>query len=158
MRAVQYKEKVVFEGPTIIAAGIGNGESVTVTLTFDPDSAMGMHFHGSANCTSCCSDSPFEVLDSSGTWVRALESNVESPSEVVVKTQLEPTEKLLGIRYAWEPYPQCILYNGVGGPDDHMGLPAAPFEFCMNSSREAPWTAKDCEDVLPAENPNSQLY
>jgi hypothetical protein len=37
-----------------------------------------------------------------------------------------------GVRLEWEGYPQCALYNGQGGPNDHSGLPAKPFLHCLN--------------------------
>ena len=30
-------------------------------------------------------------------------------------------------RYAWEAWPQCSLYNGLGGPDNHTGIAATPW-------------------------------
>jgi hypothetical protein len=29
----------------------------------------------------------------------------------------EDLASITGVRHAWERYPQCSLYNGVGGPD-----------------------------------------
>ena len=31
------------------------------------------------------------------------------------------------VLYAFEAYPQCSLYNGKGGPDNHTGIAAPPF-------------------------------
>jgi hypothetical protein len=38
----------------------------------------------------------------------------------------------IAVRYAWEAWPQCSLYNGVGGPDNHTGIAATP--FCWNKT------------------------
>eukprot|EP00980_Cylindrotheca_fusiformis_P016769 scaffold5048_cov121-Cylindrotheca_fusiformis.AAC.20 len=144
--SIQYKEDILSSGPLLssfydtLTLNGGDG-AVDVILYFEPNTAEGMHFHGSADCTACCSESPFEVMDSNGNWTRVEQSRVQRPNLVVLHTKVS---KVFGIRYAWEPIPQCILYNGVGGPDDHMGLPATPFESCLHKSNSGPWTGKGC--------------
>jgi sialate O-acetylesterase len=147
-RAIQYEEAVVFQGPlpTSFHNSTTRGGDKTLTLNFDPDTSKGLHLHGSANCTTCCSDSmAFEVLDTSGTWTKVLGLSVQRPNKVILEIPVAQSTKILGVRYAWEPYPQCILYNGVGGPDDHQALAAAPFEICVNPSGQGSWTGRGCK-------------
>lgn len=33
----------------------------------------------------------------------------------------------LYVALQFEGFPQCALYNGVGGPDNHSGIAASPF-------------------------------
>jgi hypothetical protein len=37
------------------------------------------------------------------------------------------------VQYAWEQWPQCSLYNGNGGCDDHEGIAATP--FCWDGAK-----------------------
>jgi sialate O-acetylesterase len=139
--SIQYQEDVLHDGPILASFHQSIEDGGGVTLNFVPLTAKGMHFHGSADCTSCCSESPYEVMDSNGNWARAEQSNVQQPNKVLLDTKVN---KVFGIRYAWEPFPQCILYNGIGGPDEHLGLPATPFESCLFPSKQGPWTGKGC--------------
>jgi len=38
-------------------------------------------------------------------------------------------DHVMAVRYAHSHAPECGLYNGVGGADDHEGLIALPFEL-----------------------------
>lgn len=140
--AVQYgKQYLVHTGPILVFMEGIQGRT-GVTLFYEPDTAQGLHFDGAADCTACCTESPFEVLDAStGNWTRVLASTVQAPDKVMLET---PAQHVVGIRYAWQPMPQCLLYNGIGGPDNHTGLPAAPLEHCIFPSQEGHWTGKAC--------------
>ena len=41
-----------------------------------------------------------------------------------------PTE----VRYAWEGFPQCVLYSGEGGYANATALPAAPFRVAIGAT------------------------
>jgi hypothetical protein len=59
----------------------------------------------------------------------AASSNVYSSGGMLVR--------VLGVRYAWERYPQCSLYDGAGGWDHREGaIAAAP--FCFAGDRPCP--------------------
>ena len=53
------------------------------------------------------------------------------------------------VRYAWEGFPQCLLYNGVGGYEAYTdAMPAAPWCFdvvtgapCPVRNLPNPWAA-----------------
>ena len=45
----------------------------------------------------------------------------------------------VAVRYDWEGYPQCALYNGVGGPDNHTGIAATPFLIAPPSPPPPSW-------------------
>ena len=142
-RVIQYKERsgLVNLGPTLTGVQLGSGESSITRLSFVPGTADGLHLHGSAACNICCTELPFEVMDSLGNWTRVDAAQVRN-EEVFLTTNIK---QIFGIRYAWEPMPQCILYSGVGGADDHSGLAAAPFEWCPYPSGKGAWTGDVCE-------------
>jgi hypothetical protein len=45
-------------------------------------------------------------------------------SQLVVTLVIEPPFKPAALRYAWEDFPQCALFNA-------FGLPVAPFNITM---------------------------
>ncbi|KAL3942403.1 MAG: hypothetical protein SGBAC_003397 [Bacillariaceae sp.] len=145
--ATKYQKKDIgYQGPQIesFEQDMNYGR---VLLKFRSETATTLHLHGSADCDMCCSIPPFEIMDSTGKWTRVARSRVERPMSVVLEGTPKDT-RVLGIRYAWESEPQCILYNGKGGPDDHEGLPATPFEKCLHPSKEESWTGRRCSLTL----------
>jgi len=109
------------------------------TIGYGAGTTDGLHMEGTAACSECCYESPFQVLDANGNWTRAIAAIVGKDT-IHLKPPSASSLPILGIRYDWEGYPQCALYNGRGGPDDHTALPAAPFEWCAHPSGEASWT------------------
>eukprot|EP00934_Nitzschia_sp_Nitz4_P004810 Nitzschia sp. Nitz4//scaffold141_size107518//96814//98427//NITZ4_004299-RA/size107518-processed-gene-0.143-mRNA-1//-1//CDS//3329536357//4800//frame0 len=101
-----------------------------------------LHFSGSADCNSCCKSNSFEALAPHGEWYPIARAYLSGEDEVIVETNNNTT--ILGIRYAWSPRPECILYNGLGGPDDHAGLPAVPWTWCAYPSGKGAWTEQPC--------------
>ena len=143
-RVVQYNERggLVADGPSLSSVQQMSGGAI---LGFDVGSADGLHLSGTAACRACCAESPFEVLSSSGSWVRAT-ATVDHATQEVRLTSLSP---ILGIRLEWQGYPQCALYNGQGGPDGHSALPAHPFEWCAYPTGEGAWTGGGCSPRDP---------
>jgi sialate O-acetylesterase len=137
-RVLLYGERdgLVYQGPVLDSVEFTRFGAI---LGFRSGTADGLHLKGTAECTDCCFVSPFEVLDSLGNWTRA-EATIFHGQKIM----LESTDPILGIRLNWEGYPQCAVYNGSGGPDDHAGLPAAPFEWCAYPTGDAPWTGMAC--------------
>lgn len=72
----------------------------------------------------CCEESPFEVRAGGGLWKRA---EYQLQAESVRLTLPSDVDTPFAARYAWEAWPQCALYNGVGGPDDHSGIAGTPW-------------------------------
>jgi len=138
-RAIQYGHgTLVYRGPVLSAVQLGdydgdtaadqppvrNATAFSATLGFEAGSSDGLHLSGSAACTNCCQTSPFEVIGWDRQWTRV-------PATVVGSlVRLTSPSPIVGIRLSWEGYPQCALYNGVGGPDNHTALAAAPFQWC----------------------------
>jgi hypothetical protein len=106
-----------------------------------------LHLAGTGACSECCAECPF-LLSSDGTnWVRGDTSDVvvATTGKRVVRVAVAAWKfglmssstgavvQIRQIRYAWEGYPQCALYNGQGGPDDHTGVAAAPFTMDVSS-------------------------
>lgn len=117
------------------------GDTVTVDLVFDR--ADSLHTRGTGDCAitafsknaipgdhRCCAESPFQIGTSRGDWIRAnftISGNSVTLNAVVPATQGAPSD----LRFSHENFPQCALYNGKGGPDDHSGVAAAPFRMSL---------------------------
>jgi sialate O-acetylesterase len=111
-----------------------------------------LHLQGTAACSECCYEWPFTVLDSiTGNWTRSAIMAVHvDPDNAIIELILSPdvvgVSAVAGLRYAWDGYPQCVLYDGRGGPDDQLdgGLPVPPFEWCRYPTGQPSWTGKAC--------------
>jgi hypothetical protein len=149
-RAIQYGERsgLVYKGPTLSCVQL---TPTGATIAFEEGTADGLHLSGTGACDKCCDVSPFEVLDRTGQWTRAAAKVIAGAGSDVV--ELTAGNPILGIRLDWEGYPQCALYNGVGGPDDHAGLAASPFQWCAYDDGKQPWAA-----TCPSHNPNDVVF
>lgn len=145
MRAIHYRDydaQYHSTGPIFVGVGITSSPThSSIRLSFQSGTANLLHFAGAATCTKCCEEPPFLILERTGVWSRVAKMQVRNIDEILLFTT---APQVLGIRYAWEPQPQCLLYNGVGGPDDHSGLPAAPWEWCAYPSGHPKWTNSSC--------------
>jgi sialate O-acetylesterase len=144
VRSLQYAERggLIYSGPKLAGVQLGQDENgfSTVSLSFEPGTADRLHVFDAPECVLCCMELPFHILDESGKWNRVEHGFVVGPEMHLASN----TTSIYGIRYAWERYPQCNLYNGRGGPDDHQGIAAAPFEWCAYPSGSPPWSGKAC--------------
>ena len=77
----------------------------------------------------CCEESPLQVSVAKQ-WVRA---NYTITGEQLVVTLPAGAEAPVAVRYAWEAWPQCSFYNGVGGPDNHTGIAMTP--WCWDGTK-----------------------
>jgi sialate O-acetylesterase len=145
VRSLQYHERggLVYSGPILNGVQINtNDESgYLVRMSFESGSADGLHTAGSPECVACCSAMPFHILDTSGKWIRVDQGQIRGMELYLSSNKVM---NVYGIRYAWEGYPQCLLYNGKGGPDDHKGIAASPFEWCAYPSGYPSWTDQAC--------------
>ena len=138
--SVQYgRHDIVSIGPTFESI-VANSGAGTATVSFMAGTARGLHHAGTADCNLvgtklCCGESPFEILLGNGTWQR---TNFTFTSLEQVELAL-PTGAMspVAARYAWEPWPLCSLYNGVGGPDNHTGIAGTP--WCWNGVQPCPY-------------------
>jgi len=152
-RIIQYNERdgLVASGPQLSGVQIldtTNENAPTtnsIVLSFVEGTADGLHANPTPECASCCSLPPFQVLsDSTGEWVRIDSFSIDSVNNEIVLS-IGSVRNVAGIRYAWEPYPECIIYSGEGGPDDHLGLPGASFEWCAVPSGKPKWSGQGCQ-------------
>ena len=152
-RTIQYNERdgLVASGPQLSGVQFldTTNESPTtnnsIVLSFVEGTADGLHVNPTPECSLCCSLPPFHVLsNSSGEWVRINSFVVDSVNSEIVLS-LGGVRDVVGIRYAWEPYPECIIYSGKGGPDDHLGLPGSSFEWCAVPSGKPKWSGQACQ-------------
>jgi len=72
-------------------------------------------------------------------WAR-VDFTITDGNTVVADVPTNPGDAVVGLRYDWEGYPQCALYNGVGGPDNHTGIAAAPFLMTPPPPPPKSWT------------------
>lgn len=102
--------------------------SIQVNVSF----GVGMHWNGTTQCSTCCGTVayPMRVLVSSGTWKYVNPGDVSfSPDgrSMLIQGRWAPgwgPFEPLEIRYAWEDFPQCAIYNSAG-------LPAPPFNLTI---------------------------
>ena len=157
MKAIQYRDPEAqhhYTGP--ILAGVSLQSHPThssVVIGFLPGTSTNLHLAGSAACQACCDEAPFLILNNSGNWTRVAHAEVQGVDEVRLFTT---SPNVFGIRYAWEPRPECILYSGEGGPDDHMALPTRPFEWCAYPSGKPSWTDAGC--LVPAHSEEKDYW
>ena len=128
-----------------VAPNVTRGPVVTnVSLVADPHSrsrvsievglanAEGLHWDGVKQCSICCGTVayPMQVRVSSGTWKYVNPGDVDlafSPHSMKVSGRWFPgwgPFHPVAIRYAWQDFPQCALYNA-------QGLPAPPFNITI---------------------------
>jgi sialate O-acetylesterase len=148
IRSILYNERggLVYSGPILKGVQIDtNGTSgYLVRLGFESGTADNLHLVGSPECDTCCSEMPFHILDPSGEWIRVDQGQIRGRELYLSSSNGSMNIIIYGIRYAWEGYPQCLLYNGKGGPDDHEGIAASPFEWCAYPSGKPSWTDQAC--------------
>lgn len=129
---------------------VGSMDGTTsLVLSFASGTADTLHSHATPECNACCSLPPFHVLsDSTGEWARVNDFTIDTVNgEIVLST--DQLADIVGVRYAWEAYPECVIYNGQGGPDDHLGFSASPFEWCAFPSGKPPWSGQACKTQTP---------
>lgn len=121
---IQYGASSTGHGPTPDGVPIRNGNQVTIT--FQDGTASGLHEHGTGDCTSCCTiDSPFYSITNGTVLALPISAFSISGNTVVLShTSLASADQ---VAYGHANYPECALYSGTGGPDDHTGVAAAPF-------------------------------
>lgn len=147
-----FEKKIIAEGPTALNATAKSGNSILITFKINVPHSF--HSAGTGGCTSCCSTPPFEISTSSNkaaniraantmddrdpnedSWQRVPKFSIESSGEYAFVTLSElpvNAKDVKIIRYAWEAAPECSLYDGTGGPDDHSSLPVAPFKITLS--------------------------
>ncbi len=173
----------VTTGPTLLSASASTRSGgAVVTMKFGANGVSGLHLHGTAGCIGgynssagkhgapvvgfrCCDTSPFFLrFDGSAEWVRHSANATEIDDQTVTLHLVPPQAGseivvVTGLRYAWEAYPNCGLYNGAnettgpaaGGPSVYGSI--AP--GCGGKpGPDDPWTgiSPDCVyigDSLP---------
>ena len=138
-RRIGYGEPaLVSTGPVVAALAVGAGNT-SLTVQYQPGTAVGLHVAPTADCGKigsklCCGESPFQVETKAG-LVRA---NFTIQGDTVVLGPFAPGQLSTppSVFYAWEQWPQCSVYNGAGGCDDHAGIAGTP--WCQGDKRHCP--------------------
>jgi len=136
---MQYGQKIVSTGPVLAAVAAAAEDSASIQVSYTSGTADGLHSSGTGDCNLvgsklCCGESPFEVMDSKSKWIRT--NFTISGSTVSLQMPAGANAATAAVRYAWQQWPQCSLYNGKGGPDNHTGIAATP--FCWNGTAPCP--------------------
>jgi len=145
MRVAYGATPSVFDAPTqgpqfhdyIVTPGTAG---FNATVRFDPATASGLHLANTSNCSVCCGassfsfdadqHSPFEVQLTNFTWLPA--AGVLVHDALAAVTIWSPFADVVGFRYAWAGLPQCALYNGIDGPEEHTSIVAPQFLQCFH--------------------------
>lgn len=134
-QGIRYNMSVVFEGPTMESVNVTvAGSEVNATVIFR--SAVNLHAFGTADCELngdglCCDESPFEIVygpnrsRANYTLLSIGDRGVVHLTAQMGRPVTQASD--VYVDFEFEGYPQCALYNGVGGPDDHSGIAATPF-------------------------------
>lgn len=138
-RALIYGEEgVVPAGPAVRSYTLGraaDGAGLSVTLSFDASTAVGLHAAGTAVCTTCCNKtdggSPVTFSDpddgsllkpASKVFASSFEIDAEAGTLVASVPVFHSTSGRVQVEFLFENAPQCAVYNGEGGADDHRGI------------------------------------
>jgi len=135
VQKMHYNLDVVATGP-VFDKFSQDSDSGELSISFTSHTAKGLHFVGTPDCTTCCDASPFEVRTVDGTWMETT-GHVVNGNKVTFTLAAGPAGALDTVRYAYSAVPQCGLYNGAGGPDDHAGIVALPFVQAVDCSDDA---------------------
>lgn len=121
---IVYGSDVVSVGPVPSGMSVtaGSNQNVSVVFTF-PDGLANsdLHFAGTEACSfnftgGCCDQNPFEIVDSTGVWHRAVDVEIDGLQVTVTGPVLPTGVTVEAISYAYQPYAQCCLYNAAGLP------------------------------------------
>ena len=158
-------------GPTLRTASIlpepGQPGALRVTVGFEPATAATLHLAGAAECSLCCgSDAGSPLMlrvanasDITGfTWQRTAMPTVGGDGASLVATFALPAGGvgMAGgggavdtslLQFQYEGAPQCVLYNGAGGPDNHTGIAAYPWRVNISTGAPVLVPAPPCQTM-----------
>jgi sialate O-acetylesterase len=133
-RRINYGEtSLTSTGPVLRSVAKGSAPG-TLVVSYAAGTAEGLHAAPTADCDKigsklCCGESPFQVKTANGT-VRA---KYTVQGATVLLTVDGVIDQPPSVTYAWEQWPQCSMYNGKGGCDDHTGVAGTP--FCLKGGK-----------------------
>ena len=134
---MHYNETVTSTGPVFKSSTVSG---TTVTVAYAPGTADGLHTGATGACNEtgsklCCNGgvSPFSVETAKGGWAPAKFTISGSTAVLEAPAGATPTG---GVQFGWQQAPECMLYNGAGGADDHAGIVGTP--FCWNGTALCP--------------------
>jgi len=115
---IGYNKSIISTGPTpyiMSSHSTPKGALVTytVSISFIPSTAVNLTFRGTEECSKCCDFSRgFEFSFSDNTWKPATAATIQK--NTVTPTITVPNSlNLKAMRFGWQDYPQCGLYNNV---------------------------------------------
>jgi hypothetical protein len=109
----------VSTGPTLASVEPG-ALAGTLEVKYAAGSAQGLHTASTADCDKigsklCCGESPFEVRLANSKAYARVKYTIKDDTVVLGPFDANITQPAQ-VRYAWEQWPQCSVYNGKGAP------------------------------------------
>jgi sialate O-acetylesterase len=99
------------------------------------------------DCDACCAESPFmSTQDGGKTWTRA----PFHISGVQVIVSHNGTQAPTGLRYAWEPFPQCSIVSAFGGLSGSITATAFDTKLAVQEER--------VEMLVPGDEDAAAMY
>lgn len=123
--ALQYSVSVPYAGPSVASWGSYESDGVTTfTVAFASnagDSKLSMR--GTENCELCCIDSPWMWLNNqTQQWIPIAPESVTFSGLTATVTVATNGADCAAVNYAWQTYPQCVLYNSARLPAPEFAL------------------------------------
>lgn len=129
-----YGQEVLADGPAPQSIAVSKDRAL---LQINFSGADRLHLAATAAHTTTgsklgCAESPFELGFADGEWIRV--NFTIALANIVISLPVR-SEQATEIRYAWEGFPQCVLYSGSSGDFSSLSaLPAAPFRLAIESA------------------------
>ena len=130
--------------------GSSSSNAFEVEIVFTKVTAQNLHFAGAAECIGCCrfdngSAIQLRVVNASDptgfTWQRSAKPVVQSDGVSIKASFKASAGEVVSVdllRFMYEGEPECVLYNGKGGPDNATAIAASPFFVDLSSGASPP--------------------
>jgi len=134
MRALYMHYGATDKGQGPVAEEAVRDDKGHVQVAFEDGTADGLHYADAPDCNltgskKCCKESPFEAKVGEK-WQRVEDWQIRGKWVLLRDVGAAATS----VRFDWHTFPQCVMLNGDGGPDDHTGIAASPFDLKISSS------------------------
>lgn len=128
-----YGQDVLADGPSPQSIMLGGSKLLQIDFRNAEElHVMATASHNTTGSKVGCAESPFELGYADSTWIRV---NFTIATSKVLLSLPDHNEQPTEVRYAWEGFPQCVLYSGLSGDFSSLSsLPAAPFRLAVSST------------------------
>jgi len=116
---IAYQQDIVSSGPVLLNVSTDSKTdkgltAYSVSIIFDPRTISGnLVFRGTEECSKCCDLSGgVEIFFSDNTWKFATKTTIKD-NAVYAEITVPSSINFKAVRFGWQDYPQCGLYNGA---------------------------------------------